>query len=85
MDGIIRDAQVAIRGLRRDPLFTLFVITTLMLGIGANAAMYGIADRLLLRGPSLVRDPDRVVRVPMTRAAIDIDTPEDLLEWGSER
>jgi molybdenum cofactor cytidylyltransferase len=27
----------------------------------------------------LVRNPDRVVRVPMPSAAIDIDTPEDLL------
>jgi molybdenum cofactor cytidylyltransferase len=27
----------------------------------------------------LQRDPDRVVRVPMARAALDLDTPEDLL------
>jgi len=27
----------------------------------------------------LMRDPDRVVRVPMPSAAIDVDTPEDLL------
>jgi molybdenum cofactor cytidylyltransferase len=27
----------------------------------------------------LVRNPDRVVRVPMPSAAIDVDTPEDLL------
>ena len=33
----------------------------------------------------LHRNPDRVVRVPMASAAIDIDTPEDLLEMGSER
>jgi hypothetical protein len=33
----------------------------------------------------LQRNPDRVVRVPMASAAIDIDTPEDLLEMGSER
>jgi molybdenum cofactor cytidylyltransferase len=37
-----------------------------------------------LRGDSgaqalLMRDPDRVVRVPMPSAAIDVDTPEDLL------
>jgi molybdenum cofactor cytidylyltransferase len=33
----------------------------------------------------LQRNPDRVVRVPMASAAIDIDTPEDLLEMGPER
>jgi molybdenum cofactor cytidylyltransferase len=33
----------------------------------------------------LQRNPDRVVRVPMASAAIDIDTPEDLLKLGFER
>jgi molybdenum cofactor cytidylyltransferase len=33
----------------------------------------------------LQRNPDRVMRVPMPSAAIDIDTPEDLLKLGSER
>jgi molybdenum cofactor cytidylyltransferase len=33
----------------------------------------------------LQRNPDRVVRVPMASAAIDIDTPEDLLKLSSER
>jgi len=33
----------------------------------------------------LQRNPDRIVRVPIASAAIDIDTPEDLLKLGSER
>lgn len=32
----------------------------------------------------LQRNPDRVVRVPMASAAIDIDTPEDLLNLGPQ-
>jgi molybdenum cofactor cytidylyltransferase len=45
------------------------------------AALRGdIGARVLLQ-----RNPDRVVRVPMASAALDIDTPEDLLEWGPER
>jgi len=68
IDGIGRDFVIAFRGLRRDSLFTTFVIATLMLGIGANAAMFGLADRLLLRGPALVRDPSRVVRFYLTAA-----------------
>ena len=39
-----------------------------------------VGARVLLR-----RNPDRIVRVPMASAAIDIDTPEDLLEMGPER
>src|SRR5215207_8312124 len=42
------------------------VVITLGLAIGANAAMFGIIDRLLLRGPAFVVDPDRVVRVYVT-------------------
>ena len=66
MDSLVRDIRFAARGLRREPAFTAFVAITLALGIGANAAMFGIADRLLLRGPAHVRDADRVVRVYFT-------------------
>jgi molybdenum cofactor cytidylyltransferase len=33
----------------------------------------------------LQRNPDRVVRVPMASAAIDVDTPEDLLSLGIQK
>jgi predicted permease len=66
MDSFVRDIRFALRALRREPAFTAFVAMTLALGIGANAAMFGIADRLLLRGPAHVRDADRVVRLYVT-------------------
>src|SRR5262245_1530050 len=66
MESLLRDVSFALRGLRRDPAFTLFVGVTLALGIGANAAMFGVADRLLLSGPSHVRDAGRVVRLYST-------------------
>src|SRR5262245_27812630 len=37
MHGVMLDFVVAIRALRREPLFTIGVILTLALGIGANA------------------------------------------------
>ena len=46
--------------------FTAFVVAALTLGIGANAAMFGIVDRLLLSGPPHIQDPDRVVRLYLT-------------------
>src|SRR5262245_650717 len=61
MEAFVRDLQFAWRGLRREPAFTAFCVITLALGIGANAAMFGIADRLLISGPDHVRDADRVV------------------------
>jgi predicted permease len=66
MELLIQDLQFAVRALRRDPLFTVFATLTLALGIGANAAMFGIADRLLIRGPEHVREPARVVRAYLT-------------------
>ncbi len=61
--GLHADVRYALRGLRREPTFAAFAIITLALGIGANAAMFGIVDRLLLRGPEHVVDPQGVVRL----------------------
>ena len=66
MDALRRDLSFALRGLRREPAFTAFCLVTLALGIGANAAMFGIAERLLLAGPDHVKDPGRVVRLYAT-------------------
>lgn len=58
-----QDLRYAIRSLRRTPGFTVGVILTLGLGIGVNAAMFGIVDQLLFRAPPFLREPDRVHRV----------------------
>src|SRR4030095_11377857 len=74
MDGIRQDIRVAWRGLRRTPAFTIFVVIALMLGIGANAAMFGIVDRLLVLGPDHVRDADRVMRLYLSTQPAGIRT-----------
>ena len=66
LDTVAQDIRYALRGLRREPAFTGFAIATLALGIGANAAMFGVVDRLLVRGPDHVRDPERLVRFTAT-------------------
>ncbi|HEY1994050.1 MAG TPA: permease prefix domain 1-containing protein, partial [Edaphobacter sp.] len=43
------DLKYALRQLRRSPVFTLTVIATLTLGLGATAAMFTVVDRVLLR------------------------------------
>lgn len=63
---LINDVRYTLRGIAREPLFSLMVVLTLALGIGANAAMFGIIDRLLLRGPEHVREPERVMRLYST-------------------
>ncbi|HVZ48959.1 MAG TPA: ABC transporter permease, partial [Gemmatimonadaceae bacterium] len=63
LDTALNDARYALRGLRRSPAFTITVILTLGLGIGANTAMFGIIDRLMFRPFPYMRDPDAVNRV----------------------
>ena len=57
------DLRYAARAIRARPMFTAGVVLTLGLGIGANVAMFGIVDRLLLRVPPYLRDASRVHRV----------------------
>ena len=56
-DNLKQDLRYAVRGLRAKPGFTAAVVTTLALGIGANAAIFGIVDRMLFRSPPMLRDP----------------------------
>ncbi|MBT8404411.1 MAG: ABC transporter permease [Gemmatimonadetes bacterium] len=61
MDGI-RQLRHTVRGLARVPGFTAVAVATLAIGIGANAVIFGIVDRALLRSLPLP-ESDRVVQV----------------------
>lgn len=63
LEDLAQDVRYALRGLARTPGFTVAVVVTLALAIGANATMFGIVDRLLLRGPEHVRDAGQLRRV----------------------
>ena len=66
-----RDLLLALRAARRQPAFTLFIVLTLGLGIGANSAMFGILDRLLLSPPPYVTEPEALARVLVERTPRD--------------
>jgi putative ABC transport system permease protein len=67
LDGARQDALYVARQLRRSPGFTVAVMLTFALGIGANATMFGIIDQVLLRPPAFVRDPAHVVTLAYGR------------------
>jgi predicted permease len=67
------DVHLGVRGFRREWAWTLSVVATLALGIGLNAAMFGVADRLLLTGPEHIRDAERVQRLQIARQPPGMD------------
>lgn len=49
METLLSDTRRTIRRLRKAPAFTAAVILTLALGIGANTAIFGVVDSILIR------------------------------------
>jgi macrolide transport system ATP-binding/permease protein len=49
MSALFQDLQYALRTLRHNPGFALVAIVSLALGIGANAAIFSLADYLIFR------------------------------------
>src|SRR5215468_10385370 len=60
MSRFLSDLRLAVRNLLRSPLFTIVAVSSLALGIGANAAIFTLIDQLLLRLLP-VRDPEQLV------------------------
>src|SRR5438046_10311733 len=60
MEATLTDPRLAIRGLRRSPLFASVAIVSLALGIGANTAIFTLIDQILLRKLP-VKTPDELV------------------------
>src|SRR6185503_16069746 len=60
LDSLSGDLLYAVRAVRRNPTFTVVVVMTLALGIGANTAVFSVLDSLLLKPLSYPR-PEELV------------------------
>src|ERR687898_1143603 len=49
LDVLRQDLRYAVRSLSRAPLFTLSVVATLALGVGANTAIFSVVHAVALR------------------------------------
>jgi putative ABC transport system permease protein len=82
LDEFKSDVKFAFRQLTAAPAFTLVAVVTLALGIGANSAMFALADATLMR-PLPWTEPDRLVMISernarTPRAAV---SPLNLRDW----
>lgn len=60
VEGIFADFRFALRALRRAPAFSIVIILTVALGIGANSAIFTVVRGVLLK-PLPHRDGERLV------------------------
>src|SRR2546430_17542150 len=64
--GLLHDVRYGLRQLRRAPGYTLLVVATMALGIGATTALFSVTYGVLLK-PLPWPDSDRLVRLTETR------------------
>jgi len=81
LDALGNDIAYGFRTLRKQPGFTAAAVIVLALGIGANATMFGVIDRLLLRPPPHVGAPERVMNIAYVRTVERDSTVQDHLSY----
>jgi predicted permease len=62
MTHLIADLRYALRSLKKAPLFTVVVITSIALGVGANTAVFTLLDQVVLRLLP-VKDAQQIVQI----------------------
>ena len=74
VERLLKDVRSAVRALRRNPGYACTVVLILALGIGLNAAMFGLLSRLFLQAPPHIEEPDGIHRV-WVRERFERDAP----------
>jgi putative ABC transport system permease protein len=84
---LVKDVQYAWRALFKRQLLTLTVALTLGLGLGANAAVFNLIDRLVLR-PYPLDDPDSMVLLaesgPRLEYKQEAVSPANFFDWRAQ-
>jgi putative ABC transport system permease protein len=79
-----RDIRYGVRASLSSPTSTIIMIGALALGIGANCAVFGLINAVLLR-PLPYKDGDRLVRIHSLNPSLNISTsdvsPSDFTDW----
>jgi putative ABC transport system permease protein len=87
MSGMVQEIRYSFRALVKRPLLTFTVTMTLALGLGANAAIFNLIDRLVLR-PYPLENPDSVVLLSETAPNLEFKkeavSPANFFDWRAE-
>jgi putative ABC transport system permease protein len=87
VEDILRDVSYSIRVLLKSYAFTVVVIVTLALGIGANTAIFSFANGILLR-PLPYPQADRLVAIDETALKRGVDSMSvsfpNYLDWRDQ-
>jgi predicted permease len=81
LDTVKGDIAFAARTFARAPSFTVLIVATLALGIGANAAIFSALHALLFR-PLPFSEPDRLMEVGLTRSGNPNRPASDDVVWS---
>ena len=87
MRNMLTETQRAFRSLLQRPAMTALIVVPLALGLGANAAIFGLIDAVILR-PFTIPGVDRVVLLSQTAPDANINiretvAPANYLDWKS--
>ena len=87
LESIWQDFRFGARSLVRTPVVTLSIVTTLMLGIGANAVLFSIVYTVLFK-PFAYRDPEQLLWIGESgnskRAGYELVLTADIADWHAQ-
>ena len=85
LDATVANLKSAFRFIRKSPTFSVTVILTLALAIGANSAVFSAIDAVLLK-PLPFPDADQLMRIdqynPKTSSPLHLVAPVRLEDWN---
>lgn len=80
LDAVWRDFRFSLRTLSKRPGFTIVVVLSLALGIGANAAIFSLCDGMVFR-PLPVPNPGGLVTIDIAASRLTNFGASSYLDW----